>query len=86
MTSNVGIRLPSGAKKIREILDEKNKTPEEKLKEIEEIVDRKLRPKVRAISFGARDPLRPETIKISQGFYRRLKEIIARTRRGDKVN
>lgn len=85
-SSNVGVRLPSGAKKIREILDDKNKTPEDKLKEIEDIVDRKLRPKVRTISsMNAHDRLRPETIKISQQFYHRLKEIIERTRRGEKV-
>jgi hypothetical protein len=69
------LRLPAGAKKIREILDDKNKSPEQKLAEIEEVVNYKLRPKVRNLS-STHDSLRPEVVKISRGFYLRLKSII----------
>lgn len=79
------VRLPAGARKIKEILDNKNKTPEQKLDEIEQVVNDKLQPKVRNLS-GVRDKLRPETVKISQEFYQKLREIINRTRKKQNKN
>lgn len=77
------IRLPAGARKIKEILEDTTKTPEQKLIEIEKIVDDKLKFKIRSFS-AVRDKFRPESIKISQQFYKRMKAIINRVHEKNK--
>lgn len=77
MRKYMSVRLPAGARRIKDILDDASKMPEEKLSEIEQVVNRKLRFKVRSFSL-VQDKFRLDSIRISQQFYQKIKAILNR--------